>query len=351
MKEKVMYVNGIINIANCIKRNQIDLESVPFEDFLTFIYQFYEQYQNKGGFFCEAYCAILTNAIERQDAEEISEILAILANQILLLINETMRSDSAEYATYMEKKYRTCEVEHQKHLRRQDAWYNTHSVSERTPFEGKGVVYTAITGNYDDVKEPEYMNPNLDYILFTNNRSITSSKWKVVYIDNPEGLDNVRLARRVKILGHEYLAEYDYSIWVDAKLEIKDDMREYVEKYRKREPMLCFVHYLQNCIYQELLACEALKKDDVTIMEKQIAGYRKAGYPENNGLIESGILVRDIHNQKVKQLMEAWWHEILCGSRRDQLSFNYVCWKNDFMYDTSELFIYGNKYVKLYSHN
>lgn len=351
MKDKLLYANGIISIANNIKRNEIDLEKVPFDDFLTFIFQVYEEYENKGSFFCEAYCNILSKAIERHDTEEIAEILLILANQILLLLREGLRADMAEYAKRTEGYFKVCGIEHQKHLRRQDAWYIAHALPEEVPFEGRGVVYTAITGNYDDVKEPKYMNPNLDYILFTNNRNITSTKWKVVYIDNPEGLDNVRLARRIKILGHEYLTEYDYSIWVDAKLEIKKDMRDYVEKYRKREPMLCFVHYIQNCIYQELVVCEALKKDDVTIMRTQIERYREEGYPENNGLIESGILVRDIHNPRVVQLMQAWWHEIINGSRRDQLSFNYACWKNDFMYDTSELFIYANEYVTLYSHN
>jgi len=30
--------------------------------------------------------------------------------------------------------------------------------------------------------------------------------------------------------------------------------------------------------------------------------------------------------------MEDWWTEIKYGSRRDQLSFDYVAWKNEFEY-------------------
>ena len=114
--------------------------------------------------------------------------------------------------------------------------------------------------------------------------------------------------------------------------------------------MLCFNHYDNDCIYQEKKACLSLKKDVPEIMEQQMERYRLEGYPKNNGLIDSGILVRELHNEKVRKVMETWWKEILNGSRRDQLSFNYACWKNDFVYDTSELFIYGNEYVRLHNH-
>lgn len=86
-------------------------------------------------------------------------------------------------------------------------------------------------------------------------------------------------------------------------------------------------------------------------MDAQMERYRNEGYPEHNGLIDSGILVRELKNQKVINLMETWWQEVLHGSKRDQLSFNYACWKNDFVYDTADLFIYGNDYVKSYNHN
>ena len=61
-------------------------------------------------------------------------------------------------------------------------------------------------------------------------------------------------------------------------------------------------------------------------------------------------MVRDLHDERVENVMETWWEEVLNGSKRDQLSFNYSCWKNDFVYDTSDLFSCENEYVKVYSH-
>jgi len=230
-------------------------------------------------------------------------------------------------------------------------WHEMYGGDNKRHFEGRGAVYSAIIGNYDQVKEPKYINPDLEYILFTDNPNLKSDRWKIKLIDNKDELDNVRLARRIKILGHEYLEGFDYSIWIDGKLEINDDLREYIEQYRGKEPILCFNHYVNDCIYDEKAACVALEKDIPEIMEKQIQRYKEEGYPVHNGLVESGIMVRELRDKRVQKTMELWWKEIIDGSRRDQLSFNYACWKNNLIYDTTDLFIYGNKYVKLYSHN
>lgn len=164
-------------------------------------------------------------------------------------------------------------------------------------------------------------------------------------------MDKVRLARKVKILGHEYLPEYDYSIWVDGKIQIVGNVEEYIKKYRKKEPMLCFGHYINDCIYDEKELCLKVKKDTPEIMEKQMDKYRKEGYPKKNGLIDSCVLVRDWRSDKLKKVMNIWWNEVKMYSCRDQLSFNYACWKEDFMYDTDILCVLKNDYFAVQEHN
>ncbi|MBR4965656.1 MAG: DUF616 domain-containing protein, partial [Lachnospiraceae bacterium] len=105
-----------------------------------------------------------------------------------------------------------------------------------------------------------------------------------------------------------------------------------------------------ECVYQEVELCEALKKDDSKIMQKQMERYRNEGYPEKNGMIDSACLVRDLHDEQLQETMRIWWNEVLKGSRRDQLSFNYSCWKNKQKYDTSKLNIYDNKYLTNHAH-
>ena len=345
MNDFIKRTKYITDTAEQLQKGNIDFVDISFEEIYKYIIQVYKALGNKD-FFTKIYMNLLTKGLEHKDKEEVTAILWMLGHHGAMLIQQ-----KSEITFLNEKVFRAkSNLAYYKNLERIRLWHEKHGVTERIPFSGKGVIYTAITGDYDDVKEPGFIHPDYDYILFTNNPRLKSDIWEVRYVENEEELDNVKLARRIKILGHEYLPEYDFSIWVDANMEIIGDMDDYKNKYRRKELMLCFNHPKNNCIYQEKEDCLALKKDIPEIMELQMERYRQEGYPKNNGVISSGVLVRELHNEKVRKVMETWWKEILNGSRRDQLSFNYACWKNDFVYDTSELSIYGNEYVRLHNH-
>ncbi len=343
---------NLLNIAKYIKAGEMALTDVPFENIMEIIRDLYHAKMGNGELLCDLYTTLLTKGLERGDREEVVTVLTLLAQHMVVFASDEIRLNKLADKNYLLQS-------------RAAYWFNCDKVRKwhennggenndgenQVPFEGRGVVYSAVIGNYDEIKEPQYVNPELDYILFTDNPEVTSSVWQVRLVDKDEQLDNVRLARRIKILGHEYLSGYDYSIWVDGKLSITDNIREYIENYRRLEPMLVFNHYVNDCIYQEKAACVSLQKDNPEVMEKQIQKYLTEGYPAHNGLVDSACLVRELKNKRVQQVMETWWNEILQGSRRDQLSFNYACWKNQFVYDSTDLFIYGNKYIQTFGHN
>lgn len=185
-------------------------------------------------------------------------------------------------------------------------------------------VYTCVTGNYDMVKDP-YLEEGIDYILFTNNKKVTSCKWKVIYIED-EKLDNIRLARKIKIMGHPYIHKnYDISVWMDASCYMNAGVKDFI--YRtcqiEKHDMVSFKHSVRDCIYEEGEACLSFGRGNASEIRKQLEKYKKAKYPAHNGLIESPVLVRWHNRKNVKQLMKAWFSEIKKESSRDQLSFNY----------------------------
>ena len=65
-------------------------------------------------------------------------------------------------------------------------------------------------------------------------------------------------------------------------------------------------------------------------MYNQVKRYMEEGYPQDNGLTTNGIMFRNHKNPSIINLMEDWWLEIKHNSRRDQLSFDYIAWKNNF---------------------
>ena len=53
--------------------------------------------------------------------------------------------------------------------------------------------------------------------------------------------------------------------------------------------------------------------------------------PEDFGVFLCGVLIREHNNPVCVKLMEDWWKELEEGSRRDQISFPYVLWKNGYV--------------------
>ena len=220
----------------------------------------------------------------------------------------------------------------------------------KNPYKNRLAVYTVLMGDYDDLKTPNVIDDNCDYYCITNNSELKSDFYKIIYVKNKFKLDNNRFSRYPKILPHKYFKKYDRSLYVDANFLINISVNEFINNFSKGNKMLCFNHPHRNCIYEEALACKELEKDDSKIIDEHIERIKAAGYPKDNGLLSGGILYR-LHNDKeVKKVMKDWWKELYKGSRRDQLSFNYVAWKHNFKYDECTLDYFNNEYFIYNNH-
>ena len=191
------------------------------------------------------------------------------------------------------------------------------------------VIYTAIFGGYDNLKTPKILNRNIQYICFSD-QLIKCPPWKIIYI-KPEFKDKRREARKFKILSHRYLKDFKYSIWLDGSYEILDDLSKFVKKWLGKNCIAVKKHPVRNCLYDEARICLKQKLDSQKLIVKQINKYFREGYPKNNGLVESGILIRK-HTEDVKSFNERWWREVKKFSRRDQISFNYITYKLNMNY-------------------
>lgn len=233
------------------------------------------------------------------------------------------------------------------------------------------VIYTAIFGDKDVLNDPEVSLSGFDLICFTDNPNLRSERWKIVVVDRPFE-DPVRCARYYKVLTHKFLSEYEYSVWVDGNMVIKKDPTKMLSRYLKDVNLAVYKHgnlkrrifglfwvrdwtFARNCIYKEAEALlERNRKgqymDDPALIQNQISKYRNQGYPENNGLAVTMILLRKHNSRDVISCMESWWHEIKENSRRDQLSFNYVAWKNNFKFKYIDGDPRYNKYFSKVGH-
>lgn len=193
------------------------------------------------------------------------------------------------------------------------------------------IVYSVNIGGYDFFNHPKIIDPNVRYILFTDNKFFKSDVWEVNHIDFIDDNINNRLkARYIKTNPHKILPKHDISVWVDHCFTPRfKDIHQVITsiKFDKYTNIMCYSHDERNCLYDESVAVKKLKLDDSSVIDKQISKYRGEGFPKNLGLFQSGFMIRK-NNDKVNRFNNTWWEEIKNGSGRDQLSQVYSSWKN-----------------------
>jgi hypothetical protein len=196
-------------------------------------------------------------------------------------------------------------------------------------YDYKIAVYTCIVGDYDQLQEPLFRPVNVDYILVTDGHFPSGGAWKGINVHTIKGItaaDDSRLSRYVKLHPHLFLEGYDYSIYIDGNIKTMGDIR-YLRQFLNQYGFASNIHRSRNCIYEELEACIHQKKNDPQTMRRQIDAYRRAGMPENYGLIEANMLLRDHKNPVCIEIMDRWWQQIVKHTTRDQLSLPFVLWE------------------------
>ncbi|MBO8425667.1 MAG: DUF616 domain-containing protein [Proteobacteria bacterium] len=206
----------------------------------------------------------------------------------------------------------------------------------------KKVVYTCITGGYDNVPKYSYVDGTWDYVLYTDNQDLINAGKIYHWIVRPlqfSNLDNVRNARWHKVNAHILFPEYDCSLWIDANISVSNShLFEKCAQYIDNDINIAVpLHPVRKCIYDEAYIIIKSKIDTKKVVNKEIKFLKSSKYPRNNGLHETGILFRQ-HNNIIKMLND-WWNMISLYSKRDQLSFDFVAWKNQVkitdMYETA----------------
>ncbi len=219
----------------------------------------------------------------------------------------------------------------------------------------KTMVYTAITGDYDTLKEIKYIDKEIDYYCFTNNPNIKSKTWKIMSLDNPELLDFIRLERKIKILGcEEIFKNYDLAIYMDANIELRKPVSEFIKKEcdLKNYDFFSLIHSDRDCIYEEAIVCIDWKKDDKKIIEEEMTFLKKENFPEHYGLTANNFFAFKTNNSKIKKVQNCWWNMVKRYSRRDQLSFMYSLWKHKYKkVQFINVLWYNNDYFFIHEHN
>ncbi|WP_375415498.1 glycosyltransferase domain-containing protein [uncultured Bradyrhizobium sp.] len=193
------------------------------------------------------------------------------------------------------------------------------------------VVYTCLFGHSELFNDFSYDRDGIDFVCFTDDPELRSDFWKIELLPR-RVLDPARAAKKIKALAHLYLAQYDCSLYLDNTVRLKAEPKRMFEQYLapSKSPLVCFRHFERDCVYDEAKAVLSLSYDTPGRVNPQMALYRHLGYPARNGLAKSTLLLRRHQDPALQRVMNVWHEQVLCHSRRDQLSLLPACWFEDF---------------------
>ena len=189
------------------------------------------------------------------------------------------------------------------------------------------VIYTAIFGEYDTLRNPRCNMPSCDFVCFTDDPLLRSDVWDVRHVNT--GNDRARSNRQFKMLPHTHFPEYAVSIYIDGNIQVLRDPKPLVDEVLSRHKIGIPPHPERNCTYVELQRCAEMGLISEPEAERWTRIYEEAQLPQQIGLFENNVIVRVHNDAKVVRLMQAWWEIYQRYGGRDQLSLALLAWQQE----------------------
>ncbi|MDO3387337.1 glycosyltransferase [Gilvimarinus sp. SDUM040013] len=195
------------------------------------------------------------------------------------------------------------------------------------------VIYTCLSGDYNDLVQPAYIDFDWDYVCFTDNVDVLRSGkhcgiWELRPIEIKAETPG-RVNRWYKMHPHLLFPDHEKSIYIDGNINIIGD---YCFKviFLSDEKILLPKHFCRTCIYDEIAAVKASQRftgEEKEDFERQRQFLSDEGYPEGLGLSENNFIYRKHHDPVVKSMMNLWHWVLKNYSARDQLGLGYCFWR------------------------
>lgn len=191
--------------------------------------------------------------------------------------------------------------------------------------------YTFVSSGYDVLLSHNHVVYDWDYICFTDDENLLKKKYIGIWRIKPAiflNMDSKRNSGWHKTHPEICCGQYSQSVWIDANVNILSDYLEQ-EILSRDMDLLVPLHYLRDCIFQEIQAVIDAGRDTTKVCLGTAKFLQDSKMPEHYGLNETNIVFRRHNSDVVRSIDNIWWDCIMKYSKRDQLSFSYALFKND----------------------
>lgn len=191
------------------------------------------------------------------------------------------------------------------------------------------VIYTVLIGDKESLGNPlenlvDYdTDLNVKFICFTDNKDLQSDVYEIRLLEDVY-LPSDKMSRRPKALPHEYLPEWDWSLYVDNIVKFKRLPRLIDIEHANETGFVLHKHATRKSPEEEAEVLVYLGYENETVLEKQLEFYNiKAPYNKDDIFGTCTLMLRRHHQADIKHFGRVWWENILTFSKRDQISFEF----------------------------
>ena len=193
------------------------------------------------------------------------------------------------------------------------------------------VVYTVLTGSKEPLGNPlsklapgAQSDLDISFVCFTDNRKLSSDVWEFRYIDDVP-LPPEKLSRRPKALPHEYLKEWDYSLYIDNIVVFKRLPQAADLQTNSAYLFKVFKHATRSNPKEEAEVIVAMGYESVDRICTQL-DYYSHQFPISSisPLSTCTVILRQHNHPTLIAFGRTWWEQILNFCKRDQMSFDFA---------------------------
>ena len=183
-------------------------------------------------------------------------------------------------------------------------------------------VYTALIGQYEPLAEqPMAGSSDTDFICLTDVPDLVSDTWQIQRIDPVLPEDPIRSARYLKICGHACLADYQQTLWIDARVILDADPTELLETWLEGIDVAIPMHSFRESVGAEFAEIIRLGIDDPARVQEQLGHYVGSDETRLGADVPWTGMIARRSSASVREAMDEWMRHVWRYSRRDQLSF------------------------------
>lgn len=192
------------------------------------------------------------------------------------------------------------------------------------------LVYTAVFGDYDRVYPPVEPDPEIDYVIITDDADMRVRGWNT-QVESTENFPTPKSANLFfRAFVHRMMPGYDASIYVDGNIRVLGSTRTLFKSFvATGKAVGTFPHPLRKNVAEEVESCIQNKKaEGAEGLRQEYQAYLEDGFDDQIGLFETGVLLKNHRAIELDTAMECWNACFAAYRLRDQVSFPYALWRS-----------------------